>query len=148
MVCPSLSHVVDGIEIPQMAYSPSTTSTVVPDDIAEITTASNSSSSTATHESFDHLSRFLPPRTPTKLTDIFTPPPAPEFTPYRKITLRSRVREAKLNAAFGSPVMVPLRPESPDPSTPIRSSENSPEWTPISVPQTPLSKMGLGSYQQ
>lgn len=138
-------------EIPQMAYSPSTTSTIILDDISEITSNSNSTSSTPTHESFDHLSRFLPPRpshTPTKLTDLFTPP-LPAFTPYRKITLRSRVREAKMDAAFGSPVMVPLRPESPDvePKTPIRSSENSPDWTPISVPQTPLSKMGLASYQ-
>jgi hypothetical protein len=135
--------------MPQMAYSPSTTSTIVLDDISETTTASESSTSTPNHESFDHLSHFFPPKTPTKLTDIFTPPPPPPpvFTPYRKITLRSRVREAKMNSAFGSPVMVPLRSNSPDPSTPIRSSENSPDWTPISVPQTPLSKMGFGSYQ-
>jgi hypothetical protein len=138
---------VDIVEMPQMAYSPSTTSTVL-DDISEITIASDSSASTRIHESFDHLSRFLPTKTPTKLADIFTPPPPPSvFTPYRKITLRSRVREAKMNSAFGSPVMVPLRPESPDPKTPTRSSENSPDWTPISVPQTPLSKMGFGSYQ-
>lgn len=136
------------VEMPQMAYSPSTTSTIVLDDISETTTASDSSNSAPTHESFDHLSRCLPPKTPTKLTDIFTPPPPPtEFTPYRKITLRSRVRETKMNSAFGSPVMVPLRSESPEPKTPIRSSRNSPDWTPISVPQTPLSKMGLGSYQ-
>jgi hypothetical protein len=146
MVCSSLTGEADGIEMPQMAYSPSTTSTIL-DDVFE-TTASESSTSTPTRGSFDHLSRFLPPKTPTKLSDIFTPPPPPpEFTPYRKITLRSRVREAKLYSAFGSPVMVPLRPESPDPKTPTRSSENSPDWTPISVPQTPLSKMGFGSYQ-
>jgi hypothetical protein len=148
MVCRFDKSRVDVVEMPQMAYSPSTTSTIVLDDISETTIASNSSSSTPTNESFDHLSRFLPTKTPTKLADIFTPPPPPpEFTPYRKITLRSRVREAKMNSAFGSPVMVPLRPESPDPKTPTRSSENSPDWTPISVPQTPLSKMGLGSYQ-
>jgi len=134
---------VDVVEMPQMAYSPSTTSTVL-DDFSEITIATDSSNSTPTHESFDHLSRFLPPKTPTKLSDIFTPPPPP---PCRKITLRSRVREAKMNSAFGSPVMVPLRPGSPDPKTPSRSTENSPDWTPISVPQTPLSKMGFGSYQ-
>ena len=146
MVCRVESR-VDVIEMPQMAYSPSTTLTVL-DDISESTTVSGSSNSTPTHESFDHLSRFLPPKTPTKLTDIFNPPPPPPvFTPYRKITLRSRVREAKMNSAFGSPVMVPLRPESPEPKTPTRSSENSPDWTPISVPQTPLSKMGLESYQ-
>jgi hypothetical protein len=148
MVCPSLTGKFDGIEMPQMAYSPSTTSTIVLDDISETTTASESTTSTPNHESFDHLSRFLPAKTPTRLTDIFTPPPPPPvFTPYRKITLRTRVREAKMTSAFGSPVMVPLRSESPDPSTPIRSSENSPDWTPISVPQTPLSKMGFGSYQ-
>jgi len=147
MVCPSLMSKVDEIELPQMAYSPSTTSTVILDDISE-TTASNSSSNTPTNESFDHLSRFLPPQTPTRLTDIFTSPlPPPVFTPYRKITLRSRVREAKMNAAFRSPVMVPLRPEWPDPRTPTRSAENSPEWTPISVPQTPLSKMALVNFQ-
>jgi len=135
------------VELPQMAYTPSTTSTVVLDDISEHT-ASESSNSTPTHESFDHLSRFIPPKTPTKVIDIFTPtPPPPEFTPYRKITLRSRAREAKMHSAFGSPVMVPLRGETPDPKTPIGSSENSPDWTPISVPQTPSSKMGLGSYQ-
>ena len=147
MVCPSPASKIDEIELPQMAYSPSTTSTVILDDISE-TTASNSSSNTPTNESFDHLSRCLSPRTPTRLTYTSTPaPPAPVFTPYRKITLRSRVREAKMNAAFGSPVMVPLRPESPDPRTLTRSAENSPEWTPISVPQTPLSKMGLVKFQ-
>jgi len=135
------------VELPQMAYSPSTTSTVLLGDISEIST-SGSSDNTPTQESFDHLSHFLPPKTPTKLIDIFTPPPPPPvFTPYRKITLRSRAREAKMNSAFGSPVMVPLRGETPDPKTPTRSSESSPDWTPISVPQTPLSKMGLGSYQ-
>jgi len=147
MVCPSPASKIDEIELPQMAYSPSTTSTVILDDISE-TTASNSSSDTPTNESFDHLSRCLPPQTPKRSTDIFSPPPLPPvFTPYRKITLRSRVREAKMNAACGSPVMVPLRPESPDPRTPTRSAENSPEWTPISVPQTPLSKMGLFNFQ-
>jgi hypothetical protein len=146
--------------MPQLAYTPSLAATDnILDDISEIgsdnATESSATSNTPTHESFDHLSRFLPLRptnmSPTKLTDIFTPPsPAPAaFTPYRKITLRSRVREAKARSAFGSPVMVPLRPESPSPTptTPVRSSENSPDWTPISVPQTPLAKMGLGKYQ-
>jgi hypothetical protein len=45
--------------------------------------------------------------------------------------------------------MVPLQPESPDntPHTPGKNDDSSPEWTPISVPQTPLAKMELGAYQ-
>lgn len=139
------------VEMPHLIDSPLIASTDNHlDDISEIHAASESepdiSDTTPTNESFDHLS----PKSarPAKLEDIFTPPSPPRvFTPYRKITLRSRVREAKARSTVGSPVMVPFRSDSPDPKTPIRTAESSPDWTPISVPLTPLAKMALQQYQ-
>jgi hypothetical protein len=112
---------------------------------------------TPMHDSFDHVSHFLPrhseltppTRKPKDISSTHWPNRrrpttgrGGEFTPYRKITLRSR---ARLHTACDSPVMVPLRGDSPE-TTPRTSSKIgaiAPDWTTVSAPQTPLAKMIL-----
>jgi hypothetical protein len=135
------------------------------DNISEIDSSFESDTITPTapvtptpmHDSLDHVSHFLPRHSeltpPTRKPKDISSTPWPdrrrpttdgggEFTPYRKITLRSRARP---HTACDSPVMVPLRGDSPGitPWTSAKIGTTEPGWTTVSAPQTPLAKMGL-----